>query len=91
MRACLLLVLVACGPELPPGNPSATSSARHPSCGDACAHARSLGCEVGLPTDAGTTCEEVCGTVEGLGLAEARWPIACVLSATTCKQADHCQ
>jgi len=91
MKVPVLMVLAACGPELAPAAPAQTTSATAPTCAEACAHARELGCEVGLPTDAGTTCEEVCGTVEGLGLDEARWPIACVLSATTCDQADLCQ
>lgn len=87
MRAVLgsVLILVACAPAAqPPPGPAELG------CAAACSHLRELGCETGRPTPEGTTCEEICGYVEATGVAEIRWPHACVAAATSCDVAERC-
>lgn len=82
--AAAAMLLIACSPAVVPTPPP------EPTCADACAHLLDLGCESGLPTDEGASCQEVCENAESLGLPEIRWPRACVAAAPNCGAAEAC-
>lgn len=48
-----------------------------PTCVDACARARQLGCRIAEPTPAGQSCEQICELA-------ASWPLACMALAVDC-------
>ena len=57
-------------------------------CGDCCAHARELSCDVGKPTPEGAACEDVCQNVLTSGVVTI--DLGCCVQATTCAQLDRC-
>jgi hypothetical protein len=64
-----------------PGLPS-------PTCADACARWRALGCREAGPTPGGASCEAACEAVQGSGLV--RYDLRCLSGVETCDQILLC-
>ena len=92
ISACLLLPAASCqeiptDPSHDAGSADAGVDAPDDSCAHACARLRELDCPGGEPTDAGTTCEEVCRDTEASGVA--RFCPDDVAQITTCTDLDR--
>ncbi|MBX4215370.1 hypothetical protein KW797_00245 [Candidatus Parcubacteria bacterium] len=77
MRFLPFLLLFGCA-TTPPAPPP------EPTCENACANQRRLGCELGQPTREGSTCEEVCEVFRHSPPA-LQWDLRCLLTASSCR------
>lgn len=80
-----LALALACGPLPPPAPPP---EGKPELCAAACSRMRSLGCEEGEPTPAGSTCEEWCENVERSGTVSLG--PACLAAIQSCGEINAC-
>lgn len=74
-------------PQPPPPQPLPEGGVA--TCSSYCENAANLGCAFSAPTPEGTTCEQVCGNVQGSGVIS--WNLACRTTAATCAAIDQCE
>lgn len=55
-------------------------------CASACGRGKQLNCDWALPTPLGVECEVVCENAA----RRVPWSVACISTAATCEEADHC-
>lgn len=88
MKTLMLLAALAaaqCNPSpAPPPKPLPGEF----TCADACENLRRLGCASAAPTPHGATCVEVC---ENASASPAPLPVACIVRADSCPQAEACE
>lgn len=85
----VLVVCSSCSPEPVVVPPRERPEAGAPAdCSKACVQLRALGCDEGLPTPGGASCESVCGAVEQSGATTL--DVGCVAAAESCEAARAC-
>jgi hypothetical protein len=93
LRPAFLIVALAaaCNPLLPEPDPLPNPGPAPDAvpCHVACERLSSLRCEESEPTPDGTTCTELCESVEESGVV--RYPTGCVAAAKTCAEAVACE
>lgn len=70
---------------LPSGCPPTNTA----SCADVCANMAKLNCPSSKPTARGTSCTQVCTTLQNSDIA--KWNLDCRAKATSCEAADLCE
>ena len=73
------------GPEPEPPNPPVEPA----TCEGFCEHGETLGCEWTKPSPEGTTCVEVCESVQNSGIVT--WDLECRVAAKSCEEVDQCE
>lgn len=86
-RVLTLLLLSGCPPPVPPPVPRPVVIIPGAGCAEACERMRALECELGRPTPAGHSCEDVCENTL-TGPRALRWDTECLAAASSCDGCD---
>lgn len=81
----LTLLVVGCTPAVVPPEPK-VPPAKVASCEATCERLRDMDCDLGEPTNAGKTCENLCESMEANGVSF----VSCTRQAKTCQAANDC-